>query len=426
MSRPTSMREVRMGLVVLVALGAIAGLVALAGGGPGFLGARRSVDVVFRDGQGIRAGSPVRIAGIDAGRVQHVDLVEVEGILKARVRLVLPADIVARLRQDARITIQAGLTGQSHVNIVSSGRSTVALVPGQRIEGVESSFFDPVLEQVGLGPVERKHLSHTIAEVRQTVDAAGPRLRQVLGGLQETVANLRETTEAIRPAVETSAGRLEALAKRIDPDKLEATIEKIASLAAEAEGLVAENRPALKQTLAGARDLSANLNDLIVKTGPPMTALVGRLDGTRARVDRFVDRSTALVDNSGDLLTANRANLDRTITNVKDASDLGQKLVGKLYGNPFYLSPFYKPTKEDLKAQEVYDAANTFMTGAKELNDAVTTLKLMQAKGVERMTPAEKVAYDSLFKKAWALTGQLNDTSRAIAEGMRPTETRRR
>ena len=78
----------------------------------------------------------------------------------------------------------------SHVNIVSTGTSAVGLVPGQSIPGVETSFFDPIIEQVGLGPVERNHLSHTIAEVRQTVDSVGPRLRQMLGSLQETTTNL--------------------------------------------------------------------------------------------------------------------------------------------------------------------------------------------------------------------------------------------
>ena len=50
------------------------------------------------------------------------------------------------------------LTGMSHVNIVSTGRSAVPLVPGQSIPGVETSFFDPIIEQVGLGPVERSDI----------------------------------------------------------------------------------------------------------------------------------------------------------------------------------------------------------------------------------------------------------------------------
>ena len=63
MNSRTSRREVLVGLVIVVGLGGLLGLLVLAGGGPGFLTARRTIDVIFRDGQGIRDGSPVRIAG---------------------------------------------------------------------------------------------------------------------------------------------------------------------------------------------------------------------------------------------------------------------------------------------------------------------------------------------------------------------------
>ena len=96
-------------------------------------------------------------------------------------RISLPANLVKKLRQDVKVTIQPALTGMSHVNIVSTGRSNVPLVPGKEpITGVETSFFDPIIEQVGLGPVERNDIRHMIAEARQTVDSVAPRLRQFL------------------------------------------------------------------------------------------------------------------------------------------------------------------------------------------------------------------------------------------------------
>src|SRR5262249_29201140 len=116
-------REILVGVVVVVTLVGLLGLLGLAGGGPGFLTARTSIDVVFRDGQGIRVGCPVRVAGLDAGRVVDIDLTEVEEMLWARVRISLPKALAKKLKQDARITIQASIAGQSRVNIVSSGRS---------------------------------------------------------------------------------------------------------------------------------------------------------------------------------------------------------------------------------------------------------------------------------------------------------------
>ena len=101
-----------------------------------------------------------------------------EGTLRAKVRISLPAKLVKMLRQDVKITIQPALTGMSHVNIVSTGPlGSRRSWPDRSITGVETSFFDPILEQVGLGPGERNDIRHMIAEVRQTVDSAGPRLR---------------------------------------------------------------------------------------------------------------------------------------------------------------------------------------------------------------------------------------------------------
>ena len=239
MSTRSTAREVWVGLIVIVAVAGLIALVSMASDGPGFLAPQRTIDVVFRDAQGIRIGSPVRVAGLDTGNVVDVDLVEVEGTLRARVRISLPAALVKKLRQDVKVSIVPALTGMSHVNVLSTGRSAVALVPGQSIPGVETSFFDPIIEQVGLGPVERGHLSHTIAEVRQTVDSIGPRLRQMLGSLQETTTNLREMSDSIRPAVESTVGHVEDLTRKLNDNspRIENIIDRAEGLTGRGAGI---------------------------------------------------------------------------------------------------------------------------------------------------------------------------------------------
>ena len=215
MSTRSSAREIWVGLVVVVALAGLLGLLGLASDGPGFLAPQRTIDVVFRDGQGIRVGSPVRVAGLDTGSVVDVDLVEVEGTLRARVRISLPADLAKKLRQDVKVTIQPSLTGQSQVNIVSTGRSSVALVPGRSIQGVETSFFDPILEQVGLGPGRAEppepHDRRGPPDGRRGRPAgpADPRRRS-----RRRPANLREMSDTIRPAVESTVGHVEDLTRQ--------------------------------------------------------------------------------------------------------------------------------------------------------------------------------------------------------------------
>lgn len=423
MSVRSSGREIRVGVAVLLAIVLVIGLFKGAGGGPGFLASSRSIDVIFRDGQGIRAGSAVRIAGLDAGRVTGVDLTEVAGVLRARVRIALPTALAAKLRQDVRVTIQSTLTGQSRINIVSSGKSEVALVPGQVIEGVETTVFDPILEQVGLGPVERSHLSHTIAEVRETVDAVGPRVRQILASLQETAAGIRETSELVRPNVEATTGHVEELARRLatSAPKVEASLARLQDLTQKLEGMLDENRPNIQATLASVRDLAATSHDILVTERPKVTKLLVGLDGTRTRLDRVLYQSDRITTQGAEMLTAQRADLERTISNVRDATDWADKLVQKIYANPFVLSPFYKPTPEDVRVQAVYDTAQVFSKGARELHDAVKSLESLQA---APRSPEQQQAMSKLYEKAWTLTSQLNLTSQQLAEGLKPRARR--
>ncbi len=422
MSR-TSMREVRAGLVVLVGLVALVGLLSLAAGGPGFLTSRRAIDIVFKDGQGIRPGCPVRVAGIDAGRVTSVELSEYEGVLHAHVRILMPEEIANRLRQDVQITVESGLTGQSLINVVSSGRSKVALVRGQVVRGVESSFFDPILEQVGLGPVERTHLSHTIAEVRETVDAAGPRLRTMLAALQEASTEMKDTMASVRPRIESTVAEVETLARGVDDAKIQDAIERVHRLIAQLDATLAETRPVALATLQNLEGLSGNVDNLLKANRGQIDAMIAGMNATRTRLDAVLANTEVLTGQGAQILTKNRTDVDRIVSNVKDTTGYGLKLVQKLYGNPFYLSPFYKPKPEDIRAEEMYDAANTFLLGAKEFADALKTLQAMQGHATTKL---ERDAYNDLFKRAWELTGMLGQTQSQLAERLKQNTPQRR
>ena len=419
MNGRTSKREVLVGGVVVAAIAGLLGLLTMAGGGPGFLAPRRTIDVVFRDGQGIREGSAVRIAGIDAGRVVDIDLFEYEGSLRARVRISLPVKLAKKLKQDVKITIQPSLTGQSRVNIVSSGRSGVELVPSQVVQGVESTFFDPILEQVGLGPVERSHLSHTIAEVRGTVDATGPRVREILATLHETASGVRESADTIRPAVEatvaTHRGPFQAASRRRPPRSTQ-TLTRLESLTQNADLLIAENRTNLQGTLANVRDLTATLQDVSIKNRDKVERLLDGAEVTRARADRVLYQADILAGQGLELMTRNRANIERTLGNVKDATDWADKLVQKIYANPFVLSPFYKPTPEDTRVQTVYDTAQVFTKGAQELNDLIKTLEAMKR---PRADPRRNSRRSPRSSVKFSVTEKLGQTSQLLAEGLK-------
>jgi phospholipid/cholesterol/gamma-HCH transport system substrate-binding protein len=419
MSTRSSAREVSVGLIVIVALGGLIGLVTMASDGPGFLAPHRTVDVVFRDAQGIRIGSPVRVAGLDTGNVIDVDIVEVEGMLRARVRISLPSDLVKKLRQDVKISIQPALTGMSHVNVLSTGRSSVALVAGQSpIAGVESSIFDPIIEQVGLGPTERNHLSHTIAQVRQTVDSVGPRLQQMLGSLQETTSNLRDMSDSIRPAVESTLGQVEELTRLVKTNspRLEKIVAQTEGVTSELHGYLVDNRENVRLTMASVREFSGTINPILARDVPRLEGMLDGLEGSRARADRVLYQADQIAGQVSSLMASNRAEIDRSITNVKDATDWANKLIQKIFTNPFVLSPFYKPSHEDLRVQTVFDTALVFTKGAQELHDSVRTLEAMAARPATQQQQEEVVKLEQRVRQ---LTGQLSETSQRLAEALK-------
>jgi phospholipid/cholesterol/gamma-HCH transport system substrate-binding protein len=418
MSTRSTAREVWVGLIVIVAVAGLIALTSMASDGPGFLAPQRTIDVVFRDAQGVCIGSSVRVAGLDTGNVVDVDLVEVEQTLRARVRVSLPAALVKKLRQDAKVSIVPALTGMSHVNVLSTGRSSVALVPGQLITGVETSFFDPIIEQVGLGPVERGHLSHTIAEVRQTVDSIGPRLRQMLGSLQETTSNLREMSDSIRPAVESTVDHVEDITRKLNDNspRIENIIKLAEELAGQAQGYLGDNRENVKQSMISTRDLLASVNDIVIKDRSKVERVLDGLEVSRARADRVLYQADQIAAQLLNTLARSRSEVERSITNVRDATDWANKLVQKIYTNPFVLSPFYKPNHEDLRVGTVYDTALEFTKGAQELRDTVKTIEAM---AVRPATQQQQQELFQLQQKANMLTEQLGATSTRLAEALK-------
>ena len=167
-----------VGLVVVAALAGLLGLLGLAGGGPGFLASRRTIDVDLPR----RPGHPRRQPGADRrdrrrpGRRHRPDrgrgVAPRAGPDRPARR---PGQEAAAGRQgDDPVEPDRPEPGQHRlVGPVGAWRSS----PARSSRGSSRRSSTRSSSRSGSGPVERSHLSHTIAEVRKTVDAAGPRVR---------------------------------------------------------------------------------------------------------------------------------------------------------------------------------------------------------------------------------------------------------
>ena len=417
-------RETAVGVVVVAALAAFVALLVKAGTGPGFLASRLELDVLFQDGQGLRQGSPVRIAGLDVGQVTQVDLAEFEGKLMARVRISLPADLVDRLKEDVRVTIQSNLTGQNCVNVVGTGSSSRPVQPGQVVRGLESTMFDPILKEVGLGPAERADIGHVITKVRQAIDEAEPTLRAALIDARATLASARQVAETAQPSVEEMIGRARAMVARLEEQlpRVEAFLANLEAASGEVRTVVADNRPKIDDALDHVRDLSGILLDTVETSRPKFAKFLDGLEPIRARVERVAYNTELTTAQAAEMLALNRSNIDRALANARDATQWAEQTAQKIYSNPFLISPFYKPRDADLRAQGAVDLARALTQGSRELADLLKTMDLLQR---QPLNDARRRELDNLRQRMTQLEQWMTQTERQLAESLRITPSRR-
>ena len=189
-------------------------------------------------------------------------------------------------------------------------------------------------------------------------------------------------SDSLRPAVEATVGHVEDLTRRIGATspQIEATITRLDVLTRMVEMILSENRENLKLTLASVKDLTGSANEIVTVNRPKVEHVIEGVDMLTARTNRVMYQADVLASQGVQIMTKGRSEIERSISNVRDATDWADKLVQKIYTNPFVLSPFYKPSNEDLRVQTVYDTAQVFSKGAQELHDAAKTLDAMQAR----------------------------------------------
>lgn len=161
--------EIKVGLLLVVSLAVLAWF-SIAGGALGFgkNAPMRDLMAVFADVEGIKEGTRVKMAGVDVGEVERVEL-QSNGtaILRFKVKesVALPADVSAQITS-------SGLIGERYV----------ALVPGSLGAKGDGGLLPANVNQLPvLGTVDPTNISTDFAEMARDMKGMIARLNTVLG-----------------------------------------------------------------------------------------------------------------------------------------------------------------------------------------------------------------------------------------------------
>jgi phospholipid/cholesterol/gamma-HCH transport system substrate-binding protein len=252
--------HVRVGLFVLLALGVLIVTVFVLGQQSSMFTSKTRLYTSFKDINGLIVGAPVRLAGIDVGRVTAISFSDDLSRADARVELAIEDDYMERVRQDSRAFIDSkGLLGDKIVNISVGSPRSPQLKEGQYVQPGEGVSFEGLAKQV-----------------ESTAAAIGNAATEAQGAVSnlaspEITDNLRRITGSLASILE-AVERGDGLAHQMlyDPAYAERTSTILNNLAA---------------TSARARNASGRIDEILaqIETGPgTLNALVYGEDGAAA------------------------------------------------------------------------------------------------------------------------------------------------
>lgn len=283
--------------------------------------------VHFENAYGIEEGAVVWLSGVDVGIVDKVELKS-----PTDVQMTLALKKGTFIPRDAKVLIPTSLfgIGQQQIEIVSEKGVRAGRLPvGGVLSGKKASFVESYLPEA----------TGTFDALNANLEA----LREILGDKE-----LRKRLESVVASADT-------------------TLEELNTLLRETRGVIAENRPAIRNAL---QDMSQTIREmrqgvLAVNELVSDPELKPKIKGILASLDQSVKKTEELIANVNELVTdpEMQRSLKATIANTESISRSGIEITEKL-----------KEITEDGK--DVTEKASALMDDAREV--AAEAKKLLE------------------------------------------------
>lgn len=207
-----------------------------------------AVHIVFSSTAGLDEKTRVRIAGVDAGVVEAI------GLIEGKARVTLRIDPGVKIYKNAQASIRsAGLLGDKYLDI-RIGSSEAGQLQ-------DNDTITDVMEVADMDDLARNLISVSQSFTRLTEalnDVFGD--DQVKRSLNETIVNLREVSSTLNQTIS------------LNDQKLRTVLDNINTLTASLNSMVDRNREPFSASIANMKDFSESLRS----TGPELIENLNR------------------------------------------------------------------------------------------------------------------------------------------------------
>lgn len=260
------------------------------------------VYVYFESIAGVDEKSKVKVAGVEAGRIEKIEIVEG----KAKLTMRIQPGIV--LRKDCRASVKGvGLLGEKYLAITPGSPDQPVLKEGDTITHViQIADLDRLLTQLSLAAEDISNLMKSVNEVVGSEEGKKK--------MKETLSNIRDITEGVSRIVETNDKRI---------TKILANLE---DLTLSVNDLVNENKRSISKTVSNFQEFSDSL-----KTKGP--ELVENLNKAADDIKSIIQENRGTIKDTMDNLKTASSKAETTmdsIDSVVKKLDRGEGTIGKL------------------------------------------------------------------------------------------------
>jgi len=310
------------------------------------------------------------------------------------------------LRQDCHIEPGEPLLGEVGKLVIKDRGVGKPVDPRQVIDGVKAMSLNAAIEMLSR-EFDIKNKDGLLTMIKGQLDSADA--KSLLGKLHRSLDDMNQMTRNISVqldphernvliaklhSVMDNINAMTALMRQqVDPANHEMVMAKVHTALDSlnkglftATAMLEENRPVIRDTLGDVRDTAKILEEKIA------TRIAQELDVNQAAsllakvhtgISRFNKSLQDLNDITGtgrDLVVAKQAEISKVVTNFLETSEHLKAAAKEIYRSPWRL--LYKPTEQESKELNVYDAARAFAEAATRLDNAMVRMQgIVDARG---------------------------------------------
>jgi phospholipid/cholesterol/gamma-HCH transport system substrate-binding protein len=194
MTRDARATNLRVGVFLAIGLLVAAAAIFLLGSKNGLFEGRSTLYVHFADINGLVAGAPVRLAGLDVGTVQNIEFPDDPNKTEAEVTLSVKTKYLPRIRQDSVAIVDSkGLLGDKIINISMGSASSAAMPDGGTLRTKAAPSLDHLATQVGEAVDGITALTHTANTAIKQL--SNEQMRKDISRISGSIANILEEVE---------------------------------------------------------------------------------------------------------------------------------------------------------------------------------------------------------------------------------------